>query len=175
MCDAEPVTMTAVAPLPEVAGGADMDAGAAGQGPGSRRARILVAEDDVEMGRLLAEVLRADGHDVVVATDGADAVSHLRGAWSCDGLCTQPFDLVVSDLRMPGWTGLEILDMLRKSAPPVPVIIITAFGSEEVHQTARRLGAVAVFDKPFDLGSLRRRIRTLRAASTEHVRAKVAG
>lgn len=145
---------------------------AAGCAPASRQGRVLVVEDDVEMGRLLADVLRADGHDVLVATNGTDAVSHLRGAWDCDGLFGRPFDLVVSDVRIPGWTGLEILGFLRETASPVPTIIITAFGSEELHEAAQRLGALAVFDKPFDLRAFQRCVRSLLAPTTDRAHAK---
>ena len=140
--------------------------------------RILVVEDDVEMGCLLGAVLRADGHDVVVARNGAEGVDHLLESWEgddaaqerCDaaeserGPSREKFDLIVSDFRMPGWTGLEILEMQVNAEPAVPTILITAFGAADLHQEARRLGAAAVLDKPFDLDRLRRLVRVILAA-----------
>lgn len=64
------------------------------------------------------------------------------------------FDLIISDIRMPGFTGLEVLEGLRDECAPrigeTPITLLTAFGDLEVHADAERLGAV-VFDKPFDL------------------------
>jgi DNA-binding NtrC family response regulator len=64
------------------------------------------------------------------------------------------FDVVVSDLRMPGYDGLNIVATLRQNAPDVPVILITAFGTMATHVEAARLGAYAILDKPFDLDDL---------------------
>jgi CheY-like chemotaxis protein len=64
------------------------------------------------------------------------------------------FDLVISDVRMPGLTGIEILEGMYKHKGFPPVVLITAFGDEETHEQAHRLGAVAMFDKPFDIDEL---------------------
>jgi len=79
----------------------------------------------------------------------------------------KPFDLVISDVRMPGWVGLPALENLSSSPHAPPIVVITAFGSEEVHQRVQRAGAVAVLDKPFDvaeLTALSRRVLSQRAA-----------
>ena len=65
------------------------------------------------------------------------------------------FDLIVSDIQMPGFTALDILAGLRRTLSHTPVILITAFGDPLVRHKAERLGAVCVFDKPFDIGDLR--------------------
>lgn len=64
-------------------------------------------------------------------------------------------DVIIMDIRMPSRTGLEVLADLRKYDCHVPVVLITAFGARDVHEKARQLGAVAVFDKPFDVDDLR--------------------
>ncbi len=116
--------------------------------------RVLLAEDNLEMRRFLADCLRKDGYDVIETQTGMELL---------DALSTQLFhpasrpsiELVISDLRMPGLTGLEVLAGLRDSDWATPFILITAFGSDEVHREALREGAAAVFDKPFDVDDLR--------------------
>jgi DNA-binding response OmpR family regulator len=114
-----------------------------------RPLRILLAEDDREMRRLLATSLREEGFDVIAASDGNRLLEQIGSHILSPG--RDPVDLVISDVRMPGRSGLEVLAGLRGADWATPFIIITAFGDEETHAEARRLGAVAVFDKPFDL------------------------
>ena len=64
-------------------------------------------------------------------------------------------DAIVSDVRMPGHSGLEMLAALRRAGWTTPVVLITAFGDRWVHDQARQLGAAAVLDKPFDIDALR--------------------
>jgi DNA-binding NtrC family response regulator len=63
-------------------------------------------------------------------------------------------DAIVSDIRMPGTSGLAILEGLNECQSAMPVILITAFGDRDTHERARQLGVVAVFDKPFDMADL---------------------
>jgi len=65
-------------------------------------------------------------------------------------------DLVVSDIRMPELTGLEVLERLRGADPFMPFIVVTAFGSPETRRAAARLGAMGVLDKPFEIKDLLR-------------------
>lgn len=111
---------------------------------------ILVVEDDGDMRRLIARGLRRSGFAALEA-DGADEAADwldLDG-----GAGARRFDLVVSDVRMPGPSGLELLARIRAADPGLPVILITAFGSDETHRAAHRLGAV-VLDKPFAIDHL---------------------
>ena len=62
---------------------------------------------------------------------------------------------MVSDVRMPGLTGLEVLEAIRSWEHEMPVLLITAFGDMETINTARRLNTTAVFNKPFDVDDLR--------------------
>lgn len=63
-------------------------------------------------------------------------------------------DMIISDIRMPGWSGIYVLASLRHSDWSMPVILITAFGDEETHAQAKRLGAASLLDKPFDIEEL---------------------
>ena len=121
--------------------------------------RILVAEDDRAMRKLIAGTLRRDGHRVTEAASGRDALERLGNAIHEGGV--RFYDLVISDIRMPGPSGLELLAGLRAGDWSVPVILITAFGDAETHRHARRLGAVSVLDKPFNLELLSWLVRRL--------------
>jgi len=114
--------------------------------------RVLLAEDDAAMRTMLACRLRRAGFEVVQTSNGAEAL--LRFAQGRSGTRGTAIDVVVSDLRMPGCDGLEILASLQRDATCVPVILITAFGTMATHVEAARLGAYAVVNKPFDLDDL---------------------
>jgi CheY-like chemotaxis protein len=126
----------------------------------TRPRRILVAEDDAEMRQLLASVLRRDGYQVIEARDGLELLNFIGSMllWSRDAI---DLDLVISDVRMPGRSGLDILAGLRRADWATPFILITAFGGQELHNEAHRLGAAAVFDKPFELDKLRATVQNL--------------
>jgi DNA-binding NtrC family response regulator len=112
--------------------------------------RVLVAEDDDAMRQMLVETLREVGYVVIEVRNGkqlADCVLHP------ESICPRP-DLVISDVRMPGRTGLDVLASLRASDWTMPVIMITAFGDAVTHAEAMRLGAIMVMDKPFDMDTL---------------------
>jgi DNA-binding response OmpR family regulator len=119
----------------------------------ARPARVLVAEDDQEMRSLIVSSLRRDGYDVVESETG-DALLEEIGDELLRAHAVRP-DLIVSDIRMPGSSGLDVLSGLRRAAWETPVILITAFGDDDTHKKAKRLGASAVFDKPFDVDDLR--------------------
>jgi CheY-like chemotaxis protein len=123
-------------------------------GPSVVPGRILVAEDDPAFRYLVASALRADAHEVVEVSNGVDLIDVLGGSlipeWGA-----VPFDLVLSDVRMPGWSGLDALASLGKAFALPPVVFITAFGDDELHSRALRAGAAAVLDKPIDIDDLR--------------------
>jgi CheY-like chemotaxis protein len=75
------------------------------------------------------------------------------------------FDLVISDVRMPGSTGLQVLLQMAGAPRIPPFILITAFEGEELHAAAEDLGVLAVFDKPFDVDELRRFVSAFLDAS----------
>ena len=117
--------------------------------------RILLAEDDDEMRRLLTERLRKQGYEVIENNDGLsllDCITELRKQVRNGRFFD--VDLIISDIRMPLVTGVEVLRELRVIDRKTPVILITAFGDEVTRARAFREGASLVFDKPFDMDEL---------------------
>jgi len=117
-----------------------------------RRARVLLAEDDDELRRMLREALQAGGYDVFEVIDGGRLLVRLGQEYR-SGQPEESFDLLLTDVRMPVCTGLQIVESLRLARSDIPVILITAFGDDATRARAERLGAVLV-DKPFDVDEL---------------------
>jgi two-component system response regulator AtoC len=108
-------------------------------------ARILVADDELNLRRVLVALLRRDGHEVVQATDGAEAME----------LLGQDVDVVITDLRMPKVDGMEVLRAATRTYPHVPVIMITAYGSVGQAVEAIKAGAFDYIEKPFEQEQIR--------------------
>ena len=131
-----------------------------------RSARVLIAEDDWAFRDMLLWAFEEDGYEVVAVGDGGSLLEVIATSLLPKS-GVKPFDLVVSDVRMPGWSGLAAVENLSRSPLVPPVVVITAFGSDEVHDRAERAGVVAVLDKPFDIAeltALSRRVITQHAA-----------
>src|SRR5512138_2034952 len=107
-------------------------------------AKILVADDEVNLRRVLVAMLRRDGHEVVQATNGQEAIEQLGDV-----------DVVITDLRMPGADGMEVLRTASRNHPHVPVIMITAYGSVGQAVEAIKAGAFDYIEKPFEQDSIR--------------------
>jgi CheY-like chemotaxis protein len=116
-------------------------------------ARVLVAEDDPDMLALVVEALRKDGHDVQAVADGRDLLQRIADVFSKDR-SLDSIDVVVSDVRMPGYSGLELVERLFDAQWRIPLVLMTAFGDEDTRRRAARVGAV-LFDKPLSLEDLR--------------------
>lgn len=101
---------------------------------------------------VLASVMRRDGYLVTEARDGEELVTIALDLMDGQG---RKLDLIVSDIRMPGHTGLDVLRLLRGFGWDVPIILITAFGDLRTHRAAEQSGVHAVLDKPFELDDLR--------------------
>ncbi len=108
--------------------------------------RVLLAEDDTELRELLALVLENAGYQVVQCANGLQLLTQLDRS--------ENFSVVISDLRMPRLSGLDVLDRLRNKSQRPPFICMTAFGDELTHTRASHLGAVATMNKPFDLDEM---------------------
>jgi DNA-binding NtrC family response regulator len=104
-------------------------------------ARILVVDDQEMMRDSLAATLAREGHEVTAAGDGPMAVTKLSAA---------RFDLLISDLKMPKMTGMELLAEAKKLRPEMPVVLMTAFATVQTAVEAMKLGAYDYIQKPFD-------------------------
>jgi len=105
-------------------------------------ARILVVDDQEMMRDSLAGTLAREGHEVVACGDGPAAVARLSGG--------QRIDLVITDLKMPKMTGIELLTEVKKLRAEVPVVLMTAFATVQTAVEAMKLGAYDYIQKPFD-------------------------
>ena len=121
---------------------------------------ILLAEDDEEMRKLLALMLRKEGYRVTECVDGVSLLDMLS-SFFLPGEEHENFSLIISDIRMPGITGLEILTGANEIDNFPPMILITAFGDKETHRQAERLGAAALFDKPFDIQEMLKKVASI--------------
>jgi len=111
--------------------------------------RVLVVEDDALLASGLRELLEGAGHEVCVEEDGPAAVE--RGI-------AEPFDLLLLDLMLPGFDGLEVCTRIRTARPGVPVIMLTAQGHEEDKVRGLKRGADDYVTKPFGARELLARI-----------------
>jgi DNA-binding response OmpR family regulator len=128
--------------------------------PGAKRsARILVAEDDHEMRRLVADCLRAEGYEVHEVRDGAELLVRIENSLFLRS-SPIPIDLFVTDVRMPSYSGIEVVSGLRDAGVAVPVVIMTAFGNAETREQAAAIGA-ELLEKPFKMAALRELVRRL--------------
>jgi len=113
-------------------------------------AKLLVVDDERSMRELLSIVLRREGYDVTLAENGRVALDHLeRGR----------FDLLVSDIKMPDMTGVDVLRGAKRLDPDILGIMITAFASADTAIEAMRLGAHDYLSKPFDVDELKMKVR----------------
>lgn len=107
--------------------------------------RVLIADDEINIRRVLEAILKRDGYDVVTAANGLDALAGMsRGVHT-----------VITDLKMPGLDGMQLLRRLAADYPDVPVVMITAHGSVENAVEAVKLGAFDYIEKPFDQEQIR--------------------
>ena len=114
------------------------------------QARLLVVDDERSMRELLSIVLRREGYDVTLAENGRAAIDHLERA---------RFDLLISDIKMPDMSGVDVLRAAKRIDPDILGIMITAFASADTAIEAMRLGAHDYLSKPFDVDELKIKVR----------------
>lgn len=117
------------------------------------KARILIAEDDADLRDLLQDDLEDAGYETLVAVNGKAALSQVQSE-------KESFDLLVTDVKLPGLSGDELLKQSRTSRPEMPVIVITAFGSVEQAVEMVKAGAFQYLTKPFETTELLQAIST---------------
>jgi nitrogen regulation protein NR(I) len=109
------------------------------------RPKILLIEDDASIVGGLKKELQIEGYEVAVAERGDHGLAQAK---------ERPFDVVITDLKMPGLSGLELVEQLHAAKPKLPIILMTAFGTTETAIEATKLGAYDYLLKPFDMTEL---------------------
>ena len=120
--------------------------------------RVLVVDDEPDLRISYERLLRREGYRVVTAGSRREGL-HL--------VMAEPPKLVISDLKLPDGDGIEIVRAARALAPPVPVILVTAFASAATREAALASGASAILVKPFAASELLRLVRAELARPTE--------
>lgn len=113
---------------------------------------ILVVDDQQGIRLLLKEVFKKEGYTIHLAANGIDALRIVQ---------EEAVDCVLLDMKIPGMDGLEILKRLKDYSESLPVIMMTAFGEQDLIESAKRLGAESFFTKPFNIFDIRNEVRTI--------------
>ena len=119
--------------------------------------KLLIVDDENATAWAMAEGLKDDGFDTATCGSAEDALPLLR---------SEEPDLVITDLRLPGMSGLTLARKLRAGRRPLPVIVVTAFEDPEIRAELDDCGVHAVFSKPFRVDQLRRSVREALAQGT---------
>ena len=106
--------------------------------------RVLIVDDEINIREALCEALENEGYDIAIAKDGESAIQTIKGSLDV-------FHVIVTDLKMGGVSGLDLLDFIKKNSPTTDVILITAFGTVETAVRALKEGAYDYLTKPLDL------------------------
>lgn len=114
------------------------------------RKKILVVDDDPVIGRSFDRVLSESGYEVSTAHDGPQALASMN---------REDYDVVFTDIKMPGMDGLELAERIRKTRPWVPVVIITGYGTPANVERAEAAGVAGFLDKPLSPGTIERSTR----------------
>jgi CheY-like chemotaxis protein len=104
--------------------------------------QVLVVDDDRRMVKTLCDILCLKGHDSIPAYHGGEAVEKVKAAIP---------DCVLMDIRMPGTDGVDTLQAIRELAPGLPVVLMSAYVTDERARGARDLGVDALLTKPVDV------------------------
>jgi len=112
-----------------------------------RPLRILLVEDERLIRWAVSETLTSAGHRVLEAPDAATALRTV-------GQMSEPFDVVLLDFRLPDSDDLSLVEGIRKKAPSSAIVMMTAYGTQQMTEQAKRLGVSEIIGKPFDMGAL---------------------
>ena len=113
------------------------------------KSKIVVIDDEIKLLKVIKRALEIDGYEVFDFNNPFTALDFIK---------QREFDLVISDIRMTGMTGLDLLSNIRAIYPQKPVILMTAYSSVETAVTAVKLGATDYLLKPFELSELKEAI-----------------
>lgn len=116
--------------------------------------RILVVDDNENIREMLEDFLNFEGHKPVLAKDGKEALKIFS---------EQDFDIVITDLGMPGMSGWELTDQIKQRKPEIPVVIITGWGAQLSAGDLKENKVDMILSKPFSLDRVKQMLETLRA------------
>jgi len=123
--------------------------------------RVLVVDDNRDLGELTSEILEERGFKVNIAYDGESALARIK---------QEPYDLMILDYKLPRMSGLTVLERTLRVRPNLKTIMISAFGDDSTRTRAKELGAYAFLDKPFNIDRLK---RTVKRALIEQKRRRI--
>jgi len=118
---------------------------------------ILVVDDEQNMRNTLAFILETANYQVTTAAEGREALEEILAAREHG----RPVDLLITDFRLPGLTGLQLIDELNYLKIKIPVLVITAYGNRSLFLELMRTGCADYLDKPFDYKELVKRVDSL--------------
>ncbi len=122
------------------------------------RARILLAEDDEALREALTDLLAGEGHEVVALSDGTALLTQVASSMSVAPDDAWP-DIIIADVRLPGASGLQVLEKVRTLSCDLPLVLITAFVDRETKERAETLGVTALLTKPLELDRIQDFVR----------------
>lgn len=121
--------------------------------------KVLVVDDDPVVGRSFDRVLSGKGYAVITARDGEEALRKLK---------EEKYDLVFTDIRMPGMSGLEVAEQVKARQPWLPVVIVTGYGTEENEAKAEAVGVAGFLRKPLSPEMIEGSAKTALLEKTAH-------
>jgi CheY-like chemotaxis protein len=107
----------------------------------SRRRRVVIADDNDDMRAAIRELIETLGADVAEAASGGDLIMLLTDE--------KPVDLLITDVRMPWMTGVQVSLAARNAGLTMPIIVVTAFADDQMRAQVERLGSASLLSKPF--------------------------
>lgn len=113
------------------------------------RPRVLLAEDDDELRPVLETALTRAGFEVSAVPDGSELLDRIALCLLGDRWEPMP-DVIVTDVRLPAFNGLSLMEGLREEGFRVPVVVITAFGDQMLRDRVENMGRATYLDKPFE-------------------------
>ena len=137
---------------------------------GNRHPRILFAEDDHTIRSSVENALQGAGYETVVCRDGLDLLDRIDSFFFPVSERNETFDLIIADLHLPVVSGMEILEGMQHIKGFPPMILISPSDMDQTCQDAERLGAAAIFKKPFEPGALLSRVNHIFDGKEENFR-----